>query len=78
MPFLMLSEGFWKQNKKHGLFKTVFVPHTFFHDINQSVNQAFIAGSMAHKNTQKTKKKGTHINDINVFACLFLNIHNTV
>ena len=27
---------------------------------NQSINQAFIAGSMAHKNTQKTKKKGTH------------------
>ena len=26
----------------------------------QSINQAFIAGSMAHKNTQKTKKKGTH------------------
>jgi len=29
---------------------------------NQSINQAFIAGSMAHKNThrKKTKKKGTH------------------
>jgi len=27
---------------------------------NQSINQAFIAGSMAHKNTHKTKKKGTH------------------
>jgi len=29
--------------------------------INQSINQAFIAGIMAHKNTHtKTKKKGTH------------------
>jgi len=25
--------------------------------INQSINQAFIAGSMAHKNTQKNKEE---------------------
>ena len=49
----------------------------FMISINQSI-KLLLQAAWPIKTHKKTKKKGTHINDINVFACLFLNIHNTV